>query len=207
MSTELQLARGLAELQLDIAPQARHTLLAYLALIRKWNRVYNLTAVRDEAGMLTQHLLDSLAIVPHVSARHVLDVGSGAGLPGIPLALAQPQTRVVLLEASEKKAAFLRQAAIELALDNVEVARARVEDWRAPRAFELVVSRAFSDLARFVRLAGRLCAPGGLLAAMKGVYPHAELEKLPAGYRVERVHALHVPGLHAERHLVLLKAA
>jgi 16S rRNA (guanine527-N7)-methyltransferase len=157
--------------------------------------------------MLPYHVLDSLAVAQHVAGDALVDVGSGAGLPGIPLALARPHAHVTLLEASHKKSAFLKQAAIELALANVDVVNARVETWSAPREYDAVISRAFSDLAEFVNLAGRLCSREGVLAAMKGVYPYEELAQLPPEYRVETVLPLTVPGLHAERHLVLMRHA
>jgi 16S rRNA (guanine527-N7)-methyltransferase len=204
---EEDLARGLDALHLPLGSEAQQKLLDYLALIEKWNRVYNLTAVREPRQMLTQHVLDSLAVAPHVTGERLLDVGSGAGLPGIPLALALPRTRVTLAESSHKKSTFLNQALIELGLKNVEVVNARVESWDTPNRFEVVISRALSDLAEFVRLAGRLCAKGGVLAAMKGVYPYEELAQLPDGYRLNRVIALSVPGVAAERHLVLVEPA
>lgn len=205
MSLAAELGRGVAALDVALAPAAQEKLLAYLALIDKWNRVYNLTAVREPGQMVPHHLLDSLAVAPHLSGRSLADVGSGAGLPGIPLALARPDMAVTLIESSHKKAAFLKQAAIELALDNVEVVNARVEAWEAPRRFDVVISRAFSDLPEFVALAGRLCAEGGVLAAMKGVHPYEELAQLPAPYRTRAVIPLAVPGLAAERHLVLIE--
>ena len=151
------------------------------------------------------HALDCLAIVPHLNARSVVDVGSGAGLPGIPLALMWPHARVVLLDSNHKKAAFLRQAIIELGLKNAEVVCERVESWRPPERFDLVISRAFSDLAEFVKLAGDLCGDDGLVAAMKGVYPDEELAQLPATFKLHSALPLKVPGLNAERHLILLR--
>ena len=207
MSLAAKLAQGVAQLDLTLPPQAERRLLDYLALLGKWNKVYNLTAVREAPRMVSHHLLDCLAVARHVPAATILDVGSGAGLPGIPLALALPRAQVTLLDASHKKAAFLRQAAIELKLDNVEVACERVEAWRPARRYELVISRAFSDLPEFAALAGRLVAGGGVLAAMKGVYPHEELEQLPAGYRLQRVVPLEVPGVRGARHLVLVEPA
>jgi 16S rRNA (guanine527-N7)-methyltransferase len=204
MSLAAQLARGVAQLDLTLPPQAEPRLLEYLALLQKWNRIYNLTAVREASRMVSHHLLDCLAIVPHVTAGTVLDVGSGAGLPGIPLALAQPRTHVTLLESNHKKAAFLQQAKIELKLDNVAVVCERVEAWRPGRSFEMVISRAFSDLAEYIAAAGRHVAPGGRLAAMKGVYPHDEIIRLPQGWRLHDAVPLTVPGLHARRHLLLL---
>lgn len=205
MSLAAQLAQGIAQLGLSLPPGTQDRLLNYLALVKKWNQVYNLTAVRDPSKMVSQHLLDCLAVVPHVSAATVLDVGSGAGLPGIPLALALPQTQVTLLDSNQKKAAFLRQAAIELGLNNAAVECVRVETWRPECLFELVISRAVSDLAEYVKLAAHLVAAGGTLAAMKGVYPTEELARLPRAFRLRAAHALSVPGLRAARHLLLFE--
>lgn len=207
MTTDEALARGIAELGLEIPAETRTKLSAYLALIAKWNRVHNLTAVRELDKMVSVHVLDSLAIVPHLKASFVLDVGSGAGLPGIPLALVWPEARVVLLDSNHKKAAFLRQAVIELGLKNTEVVSERVEKWQAPHKFELVISRAFSDLAEFTQVAGRLCAPGGVIAAMKGVYPDEEVAQLPSTFKLERALSLKIPGLDAQRHLLMLRPA
>jgi 16S rRNA (guanine527-N7)-methyltransferase len=154
--------------------------------------------------MLTHHVLDSLSVVPHLTGERIVDVGSGAGLPGIPIALALPRSRLTLVESSHKKSAFLKQAVIELQLENVEVQIARAEAWQPSQRFDIVISRAFSDLGEFVALAGHLCAAAGVLAAMKGVYPYDELNQIPAGYRVAEVKPLRVPGLEAERHLVLI---
>ena len=205
MSLAAGLERGVSALALELAPTAQAKLLEYLALMDKWNRVYNLTAVRSRDQMLVHHLFDSLAVVPHLAGAALADVGSGAGLPGIPIALARPDMAVTLIEASHKKAAFLKQAAIELGLANVEVVNARVETWGAAQGFDVVISRAFSDLPEFVALAGRLCAEGGVLAAMKGVYPHEELAQLPAPYRVRAVVPLSVPGFEGERHVVFVE--
>lgn len=207
MSLALPLGQGLAELGLNLSPAAEKKLLAYLDLIHKWNRVYNLTAVREPGRMLVQHLLDSLAIVPRLSGANLLDVGSGAGLPGIPVAIALPRLPVTLLESSHKKAAFLRQTAIELHLENVVVACERAEAWDTSQRFDLVVSRALGDLPDFIRLAGRFLAPGGALCAMKGVYPYDELARLPEGWSVKEAVALKVPGLRAERHWLRLEPA
>ena len=205
MSDTAELERGLQALNLPLPQDTQARLHRYLALIDKWNRVYNLTAVRERGQMLARHLLDSLAVAPHLTGGSVVDVGSGAGLPGIPLAIARPQAAFTLVESSHKKSAFLMQAAIELELGNVEVVNARVEVWDPPRRFDVVISRAFSDLAEFVALAGRLASDGGVLAAMKGVYPYEELAQIPAPYRTAAVIPLTVPGLAAERHLVLLR--
>lgn len=204
MSVPVGLSAGIDALGLAIGEGARRKLANYLALVDKWNRVYNLTAVRDVAAMVPQHVLDSLAVVPHINGRTLLDVGSGAGLPGIPLALALPETRVVLLEANHKKSAFLTQAMIELGLDNIQVVNARVEHLPSDDGYDVVISRAFSDLAEFAGSAGRLVAPGGVLAAMKGVYPFEEVAQLPPAWRVESSVSIRVPGLDAERHLLKL---
>lgn len=202
-----ELAAGAARLGLALSPAAQRRLLDYLELLAKWNRVYNLTAVRDPAQMVTRHLLDSLAVAPHVAAATLLDVGSGAGLPGIPLALTDPGLRVTLVDANRKKTAFLRQVAIELAAANIEVVCERVERWEPGRLFEVVITRAFASLAGFVAAAGRLLAPGGRLAAMKGALPQQELTRLPEGWRLARAIPLAVPGLAARRHLILLERA
>lgn len=199
---------GLAKLGLQISSGSREKLLRYTELLEKWNRTHNLTAVRKPAEMVTLHLLDSLAIVPHLSTQGgatLADVGSGAGLPGIPIALACPAWHVTLNDSSEKKAAFLRQAAIELQLGNVAVHEGRAQLWKPAARFAVVISRAFSDLASFVRNCRHLVRPGGVLAAMKGVYPMQELAAVPAGCDCSRVLKLDVPGLPAERHLVLCR--
>jgi len=201
-----QLTAGLAKIAPEADSEVAAKLLHYLELIAKWNKVYNLTAVRDMNEMVSAHLLDSLAVTPYVSADSLLDVGSGAGLPGIPLAVVNPELACTLIDSNQKKCAFMQQAVIELGLSRVEVVCARVENWTPLQRFEMVISRAYASLADFVQAAAGCCAPGGTLAAMKGVYPHEELEQLPAGYRVRDVIALKVPGLDAERHLVRMQA-
>ena len=204
MNLSAQLHTGLTELGLDLDQVARDRLLAYLGLLDKWNRVYNLTAIHEPERMLSHHLLDSLAVLPHVDADRLLDVGSGGGLPGIPLAVARPALQVTLLESSHKKVAFLRQAAIELALANVKVVQARAQDYRPTHPFPRIISRALSDLAEFVRLTDHLLAEGGQWLAMKGVHPDEELAQLK-GARVVRAIRLRVPMLAAERHLLVLE--
>jgi 16S rRNA (guanine527-N7)-methyltransferase len=197
------LDRGLGEMALALPRGAREQLVEYMALLVKWNRTYNLTAIRDPLAMVANHLLDSLSVLPHLpltaASARMADAGSGAGLPGIPLAIARPGWRIALAESSQKKAAFLRQAAIELALDNVEVHEGRVEAWRPQPLFDLVISRAFAALAAFIAACRHLVAPGGTLAAMKGAAP----PQLPAGCSLIR---LRVPLLDAQRHLVLCPA-
>jgi len=201
------LEQGLFDLGLPLGAEQQGLLLQYLVLLEKWNQVYNLTAIRDLTKMVEAHLLDSLSAVPLLAGESVLDVGSGAGLPGIPIAVAKPGWEVTLLDSNHKKAAFLRQAVAELALKNANVVCERVESWVAPKKFEVIISRAFSDLGEFVSLAGGLLAPGGVIAAMKGLHPFEELERLPSGFRVKEVRGLQVPGLGAERHLVLIERA
>jgi 16S rRNA (guanine527-N7)-methyltransferase len=207
MSLAADLAAGIAALGIRVAADVQQRMLDYLALIGKWNKAYNLTAVREPEKMLTHHLLDSLAVLPHVHGPRVLDVGTGAGLPGIPLALARPDWQFTLLDSNQKKTTFLRQAMIELKLGNVDVACARVEAWSAPQPFNTVVSRAFSEITEFLALAGKHCAKDGLMIAMKGVYPSDELAQLPGGFHLSRVVTLNVPGLGAERHAALLELA
>jgi 16S rRNA (guanine527-N7)-methyltransferase len=195
---------------LHLPAEALGKLAAYVALLAKWNRTYNLTAIREPARMVTHHVLDSLAVLPQLPAGpalRLLDVGSGGGVPGIPLAIARPGWHVTTLDSSHKKCAFVRQAAIELALPNVEAVAARVEDYRPAAPFDVVISRAFSDLATFAQSSARHVAPGGVLVAMKGVYPDEELAQLPPGFRVVATPALDVPGLGAERHLIIIEPA
>jgi 16S rRNA (guanine527-N7)-methyltransferase len=201
------LERGLAALGLEPRAGALASFARYLDLLEKWNRVYNLTAIRDRGRMVTHHLLDSAAILPHVPGPRVLDVGSGAGFPGIPLAIASPALQVTLLDSNQKKVAFLRQAVAELGLTNATVEAGRVESWPTSVRFESIVSRAFADLGEFVAASGRLLAPGGIIAAMKGVYPGEEIERMPAGFQVVKVVKLAVPELDAARHLVLVAQA
>lgn len=199
------LEQGVEKLGLKLAPGTEARLLDYLALLQKWNRVYNLTAIRETPKLVSHHLLDSLAVLPHLSGERIADIGTGPGLPGIPIALARPEGRVTLVDSNHKKTAFLTQAVGELNIANAEVRRERVEQWRPTVTYQVVISRAFAELADFVRFAGHLLAPGGRLAAMKGLNPHEEIAQLPEGFRVERVVPLSVPGVDGERHLVLIE--
>lgn len=183
----------------------RSKLLQYLALLEKWNQVYNLTAIRDVGRMVSGHLLDCLSVVPYLTGTRMLDVGSGAGFPGIPVAVAVPDIRVALLDSNQKKAAFLRQAVADLQLKNADVVCERVEAWHAGEKFDFIISRAFAEIAEFIALTRHLLAPRGVFGAMKGVYPFEEIERLPRDFRVRQAHALAVPGLQGERHLVLIE--
>jgi 16S rRNA (guanine527-N7)-methyltransferase len=205
MSLKEGLASGLKSLGLSLDAPTQQRLLDYLALMQKWNKVYNLTAVREPEKMLPLHLLDSLAVMPYVEGKRLIDVGTGPGLPGIPLALANPTLDVTLLDSNHKKTGFLRQACLELGLGNASVVCDRVEAWRPDERYDTVISRAFSDLAEFVNLARHLCRDEGKMLAMKGVYPHEEISRLPAQVTLQRVVPLTVPGLAAERHLVEMR--
>jgi len=202
-----RLESGVAELGLALGRDARSRLLQHLELLEKWNKIHNLTAIRDKARAVSAHLLDSLAVVPYVKGKRVLDAGSGAGFPGIPIAVARPDIQVDLLDSSHKKCAFLRQAVAELGLKNACAVCERVESWRPSARFDWIVSRALAELREFIALTAHLLAPGGVVAAMKGIYPFEEIERIPPDFRVRQVHALAVPGLHAERHLVLIERA
>lgn len=200
-----RLGEAIAAMGIRLETGQEAALVDYLALLAKWNRTYNLTAIHEPERMLTHHVLDSLAVLPYIGPGPLLDVGSGAGLPGIPLAIARPDLRVTLLDASQKKCGFMRQAAIELKLAGVKVAHARVEDFHVEGAFPRIVSRAFSDLDEFVGLTRHLLAQGGEWLAMKGLYPNEEIARL-TGARVKRDIKLDVPGLEADRHLIVMEA-
>ncbi|MDR2000376.1 MAG: 16S rRNA (guanine(527)-N(7))-methyltransferase RsmG [Zoogloeaceae bacterium] len=197
----MTLNEGIHALGLTMPPDAGEKLERYLTLLQKWNRVYNLTAIHDREQMVTHHLLDSLAVLPHLKNIHSLaDVGSGGGLPALPLAICRPDLQVTSVESNQKKAAFQQQAKIELDLSNVSIHCARSEAMTG--TFDAVISRAFAELAEFVRLAGHLARR---LLAMKGAYPEAELGKLPPEWRLVEAVPLTVPGLGAERHLIVLE--
>ncbi len=204
---EQSIIEGSERLNIPLPVDASRRLTNYLTLLERWNRAYNLTAVRDPAAMVVRHLLDSLSILPWLQGPKVLDVGSGAGLPGLPLAITRPDCAFCLLDSNGKRTRFLIQAVAELQLPNVSVIRSRVEDYQPATRFNSVVSRAFATLADMAANAGRLCAPDGRLLAMKGVFPDDELARLPPGYIVVGVYPLHVPHLEAERHLVHLAPA
>ena len=204
MSIEQSIIEGVERLGFPLPDGAVGRLAAYLALLERWNRAYNLTAVRDSDAMVIRHLLDSLSILPWIDGPRVLDVGSGAGLPGIPLAVACPELEFCLLDSNGKRTRFLTQAVAELQLKNIAIARSRVEDYQPVSLFNSVVSRAFATLADLLASAGRLCAPDGRLLAMKGVFPDDELARLPPGYVLVGVYPLRVPNLEAERCLVHL---
>jgi 16S rRNA (guanine527-N7)-methyltransferase len=207
MNQEQQLKQGLAALGIDLPQAAQEKLLAYAALLYKWNKTFSLTAMREQDKAVSHHLLDSLSVLPFVPEGNLLDVGSGGGMPGIPLAIARPDLRVTLLDSNSKKAAFLQQAAIELALPNISVHCGRVEQYHPALGFAAITSRAFSELADFVSLTGHLLLPGGIWLAMKGQRPEDELARLSKDVVVVEVPRLVVPGVDGERHLVVLSQA
>lgn len=199
------LADGIAQLGLDLSQQQHDQLLDYLALLFKWNSVYNLTSLRDPMQMVTHHVLDSLAAVPaFMDARNVLDVGAGGGLPGIVLAIARPDMKVSLIDTVHKKTAFLTQVKAELGLANVTVYTKKVEQLEVNTPFDVITSRAFADLSDFVNWSGHLLAEGGQFIALKGTAPEDEQKRVPDPWKVTNLQALEVPRLQAERHLVFI---
>ena len=205
MDNRQKLQSGLKEMGLDLSGEQQDKLLAYVEMLKKWNKTYNLTALRDESQIISHHLLDSLTLPPYLEgAQTMLDVGSGGGQPGIPAAVCRPDLQITLLDANTKKTSFLQQAAIELELKNVRVVSGRVEAVQGLRA-DLITSRAFAELADFVNWTAHLLQDGGCWAAMKGVYPAAEIDRLPDSVCVERVDKIRVPQLNAERHMVILR--
>ncbi len=202
------LASGINELQLDLNQQQQEQLLDYLALLFKWNAVYNLTSVRDPMQMMTHHVLDSLAAVSSFAgAANILDVGAGGGLPGMVLAIARPDMKVSMIDTVHKKTAFLTQVKAELGLANVTVYTKKVQDLEVATKFDVITSRAFADLSDFVNWSGHLLAEGGQFIALKGTAPPEEQERLPAQWKVKQLRPLQVPGLQAERHLVFIQRA
>lgn len=205
MDNRQKLQSGLKEMGLDLSGDQQDKLLAYVEMLKKWNKTYNLTALRDESQIISHHLLDSLTLPPYLEgAQTMLDVGSGGGQPGIPAAVCRPDLQITLLDANTKKTSFLQQAAIELELKNVRVVSGRVEAVQGLRA-DVITSRAFAELADFVNWTTHLLQDGGCWAAMKGVYPAAEIDRLPDSVCVERVDKIRVPQLNAERHMVILR--
>lgn len=202
MNLQRKLHQGIQLLGISLDAELQRKLLDYLLLLHKWNKVYNLTAICEPQQMVSHHLLDSLAVMPYLWEGKWLDVGCGAGLPGLVLAIAKPDWNFTMVDSNSKKTAFVQQAIIELKLNNANVDCIRVEKWRTEKRFDGIISRAFSELGAFMRSTRHLLAPHGRWAALKGV-PQRELAKLPDGCMIERVIALHVPGLQAERSLVI----
>ena len=198
-----QILQGCDALALALSSEQHQQLLYYVALLEKWNNVYNLTSVRVIDEMVSRHLLDSLAILPYLSGYSLLDVGSGGGLPGIPLSIARPDLAVTLLDSNSKKTRFLQQVKAELKLTNVTVVHARIEQADLPQ-FEMVTARAFSTIGDIIDLTGRHCHDAGKLLLMKGVYPESELKALGSGFSLNDIHVFDVPGSDGQRHLVEL---
>lgn len=203
-----RLEKGIRHLELALPEVAVDALLVYLAMLIKWNKAFNLTSVRDPVEMVSRHLLDSLAVVPHLHGQRIIDVGSGAGLPGIPLALAFPRREFVLLDSNSKKTRFLTQARGELGLANLSVVHSRVEDYRPSPGFDCVISRAYASIADILSSSGHLLVEGGEFLAMKGALPEQELAALSPRWQVQELLPLQVPGLEQEqRHLLRITAA
>jgi 16S rRNA (guanine527-N7)-methyltransferase len=208
MTQAALLASGVAEMGLDVSSEQQQKLLQYLSLLHKWNKVYNLTAVREPLEMVTLHLLDSLSVLPHVKAKDLLDVGSGGGLPGIVLAICLPDLQVTTIDTVQKKAIFMRQVKGELALDNLTVVNERVENFHPTEKFEAIISRAFSEISLFIQLTQHLIAKNGQWLAMKGIVPHHEFERAEyerLAIKPNKIIPLKVAGLQAERHLVVFE--
>lgn len=201
------LEAGVRELGIDASAAQIDALIRIVDELEAANAQFNLTAIRDRPGMLSKHLLDSLSLQPFLRGSSVADIGTGAGFPGLPLAVVNPGRRFALIEATGKKARFVAQTAERIAIDNVEVVNVRAERYRPPISFDTVVARALASLADFIAYAGHLCAPDGRLLAMKGKRPDEEIAHLPKSFRVLAVHRLHVPGLDGERHLVEISRA
>ena len=199
------LADGIKDMHLDVSAAQQHKLLDYLALMNKWNSVYNLTSLRDPMQMVTHHLLDSLAAVPaFMDARNVLDVGAGGGLPGVVLAICRPDMKLSMIDTVHKKTAFLKQVKAELELANVTVHTMKVQDLEVSDKFDVITSRAFADLSDFLNWSGHLLAEGGKFIALKGTAPAEEQERIPAEWRISGLQPLQVPRLGAERHLIFV---
>ncbi len=201
---EILLRDGLADLGLKLTAAQRGLLIQYLQELQRWNSTYNLTAIRTPGEMVVKHLLDSLSVLPQVQHGTLLDVGSGAGLPGIPLAIANPKLEVTLLDSNGKKCAFQRHIVRALKLNNCKVVQMRVEEFTVPEGFDNVISRAFATLPEFIAQAARLAGSAGRLLAMLGKTPAARELKLPAGFTLQSLAPLEVPGLHAERNLAVI---
>jgi len=204
MNLSAELSTGITSLGLELSQETQQQLMSYLKLLQKWNKVYNLTAIRDAEQMISHHLLDSLAVLPHLWPGRWLDVGCGAGLPGMVLAIARPQWQFALIDSNSKKTSFVQQATIELSLQNVKVQCARVEELQAKGEFDGIISRAFAETEDFIKLTRHLIAPEGRWAAMKGA-PEQELQRLSDDIEVERIIPLKVAGVDAARCLVILK--
>lgn len=207
MAQENQLSEGISSFGMDIEDGVQDQMIQYINLLAKWNRTYNLTAVRDPKQMITRHLLDSMSILPYVKGDYVLDIGSGAGLPGIPLALCLPDLDFTLLDSNGKKTRFMTQVVKELRLDNVSVVKSRVEEYIPDIKFDTIMSRAFSSIGNLMKEATHLSQDSGIILAMKGTYPLAEMDEIENSEELVDIVRLDVPGVDAERHIGIVKSA
>jgi len=198
------LEAGMQQMEVEYSSEQRDMLLAYLQLLMTWNKAYNLTAIRDPGEMIRLHLLDSLAVLPHISGKRLIDVGTGAGLPGIPLAIMCPERDFTLLDSNGKKTRFLFQARCDLGLSNLKEINSRVESHRPEVPYDAVLSRAFTSVADMVNKCSHLLSPEGLFLAMKGKFPQSELSEVGKDYKVNASHTLQVPGVDGERHLIVI---
>ncbi len=203
VASRARLANGAAELGVELDEAAQQVLMSYLALLKRWNKVYNLTAIKGDDNMLTRHLLDSLSVVSTLQGSSSIDIGSGAGLPGIPVAIARPDMQVTLLDSNAKRCRFLRQVQAQLKLTNLSIVQRRVEEYQPAEKFDNLLSRAFSSLQVFISSSAHLLAEGGQFIAMKGAWPGDETVQLENAYRVAEVVKIKVPGLPEQRHLVI----
>lgn len=192
-------------LGLELPTEVQEQLLRFIQLLTKWNKAYNLTAIRDPAEMVTKHLLDSLAILPFLQAGEIIDVGTGPGLPGIPLSLVRPNDHFTLLDSNSKKTRFVTQAVMELGIQNVTVVQSRAEAYKPAHPYDVVIARAFAGIKEMLQWVQHLCAPGTRVIAMKGQYPEGEMEGWPTGFTCESIEKITIPGLQAERHVVLIR--
>ena len=205
MNPAEQLQQGLITMSIDLSAAQQEMLLSYITLLYKWNRIYSLTALHEQDKAVSHHLLDSLSLLPFLPAGRLLDVGSGGGTPGIPLAIARPEQQVTLLDSNSKKSSFLQQAAIELGLVNISVHCGRVERYHPVHdGYAVIVSRAFAELRDFANLSRHLLQPEGVWIAMKGVWPYEEIAQLPDDIHVRDVYPLSVPGVDGERHAIVM---
>jgi 16S rRNA (guanine527-N7)-methyltransferase len=205
VATRAKLTSGAAELGVVLDEPAQHALLSFLALLKRWNKVYNLTAIKGDDNMLTRHLLDSLSVVTAIKGSRLIDIGTGAGLPGIPIAITNPHIQVTLLDSNAKRCRFLRQVQAQLKLDNVSIVQKRVEEYQPAEKFDNLLSRAFSSLHSFISSSAHLLAEDGQFIAMKGIWPGDETEQLTSDFIIDEVVKIMVPGLPVQRHLVICK--
>ena len=201
-----RLSRGLESLEIPSDSQQQDKLLAFIHLLGKWNRVYNLTAINEPSKIVTHHILDSLSIVPFINGHRILDIGAGAGLPGIPLAIMLTGIEFTLIDSNSKKSRFMQQAMAELDMKNVTVEQVRVEQYNPGNLFDTVISRAFASLEKIAKLSAPLCVDDGLILAMKGVYPEQEIESISKSFEIKAVHKIQVPGIDAERNVILINS-